>query len=446
MAPEISADRRRRLDRLQPMRHSVIRRSLYTGTFFVAGHGFYYLLVIAANAKLDPAGFGRFYLGWAILNILAAPGGVLALSLSSHFADAFRRRGSAGATTALGQVAARLMPWTLALLAATELSLLVGGRALGADSIVMIILLPLTALTSVMVETVRAVFQGMLRFLWFGASWLTWCIAQFALGAAGLAFVGAPWAVFLGMLAANCAMLAVLVVAVGRMEGSAAAANSGMAPGPDPMARPLTDVLPFCVALGGFVLLSNADVLVAYLTLTSAGLGAYSASAILPKAIVTATHAVSQVILPVATHIRGAGSSIREALIKAVSLTFALAALGAFALWLVSDAACGGRFGIKFCDPTILLLLAGAAIAVSVIRTSVVVDVIGGRRWRATLLIVASVGFAAACWLVRPDGARLALAYSLLCWLLLGISALLKLIDRLRGGRAPVALGEAPRS
>src|SRR6202023_3219250 len=93
------------------------------------------------------------------------------------------------------------------------------------------------------------------------------------------------------------------------------------------VAQSLKHVLPFCTALGGFVLLSNADVLVAYLKLTGAQLGAYSASAVLPKAIVTATQAVSLVILPVATHIRGESANMRPALVKAIGLTFALAML-----------------------------------------------------------------------------------------------------------------------
>src|SRR6185437_8335167 len=115
----------------------VIRRSLYIGAFFVAGHAFYYLLVITTNLRLDPAGFGRFYLGWSILNVLVAPGSVLALALSGHFAGAYRQHGAVGAAAALRRTAATLLPWALALVAATELALMLGGRALGADGLIM---------------------------------------------------------------------------------------------------------------------------------------------------------------------------------------------------------------------------------------------------------------------------------------------------------------------
>lgn len=424
------------------MRHSVIRRSLYNGTFFVAGHVLYYTLVVTVNAKVDPVAFGRFYLGWAILNILAAPGGVLALSLSGHFAEIFRLGGTASAVAALGQLAAKLMPWALALAVATDAVLLISGRVLGADSTAMILLLPFTALTSVLVECVRAMFQGMLRFVWFGASWLGWCFVQFAFSVVGLVLVGAPWVVFLGMLTANCLTLIVLLLEVRRIRSMAATTTAAI---PPVVTQSLWPVLPLCVALGGFVLLNNADVLVAYLTLSGAGLGAYSASAVLPKAIVTATHAVSQVILPVATHIRSENASLRGALAKAIALTFALAAFGALSLELASDMVCGGRFGIKFCDPALLPLLAGAAVAVSVIRTALIADVLGGRRWRPYVSIVGLAAFAAAGRLGPQDGFQLARSYTILCWLLLIVLAAWKLVDWRCARRPPLAAKEAAR-
>jgi O-antigen/teichoic acid export membrane protein len=419
----------------QQMHHSVIRRSLYTGAFFVAGHAFYYLLVIAANATLDPVGFGRFYLGWSILNVLVAPGGVLALSLSGHFAEVFRLKGAWGTVMAFRRAAAMLLPWALALVIAAEAVLMLGGKALGADAFVMIVLLPLTALASVMVDTVRAVFQGMLRFVWFGASWVLWCLIQFAFGAAGLALFGTAWAVFVGMLAANCLALGVLLAAMWRLRDTGGVSTVDQDAKAKVAVQSLRHLLPFCTALGGFVLLSNADILVAYLKLSAGELGAYSASAVLPKAIVTATHAVSLVILPVATHIRGESASIRAALAKAVGLTFALAAFGALALWLFRGEVCGGRFGIKFCDPVLLLWLAAAAIAVSVVRTAIIADTLGGQRWRPHLPVAAAALFAAATWLGGPDGTRLAASYAILCWALLCILALAKLAER----RAPLA-------
>jgi O-antigen/teichoic acid export membrane protein len=411
------------------MRHSVVRRSLYVSLFYVAGHAFYYLLVLFANSRLAPLDFGRFYLGWAILNIIAAPGAVLTLALSGHFAEVHRMYGPAKIALSLQAAFTTLLPWLLAMAAAVEIVLLFTGLALGADAVIMMALLPLTALSSVLVETVRAAFQGALQFVWFGASWLLWCVSQFVFGTVFLLLTGAPWAVFLGMLAANCLALVCMLVAVWRLGADAARGGDGPAAQSEFAAQWLRYILPFCTALGAFVFLNYVDVLVAYLKLSGAELGTYAASAVLPKAIVTATQPVTQVILPLATHIRGQNLKTREVLLKAIGMTFALAALGASALWLVSGQVCGSHYGIKFCNPSIMPLLASAAVAVAVIRTAIVADLLGRRYWRPHLPIIALLLFAAAIWSGGVSGTALAVRYSIACWLLLGTMIAWKFLD-----------------
>jgi O-antigen/teichoic acid export membrane protein len=403
------------------MRHSVIRRSSYIMVFFITGHAFYYLLVLAANLKLDPAGFGRFYLGWVMLNILVAPGAVLTLSLTTYFAEINQSSGVDGVIAATRLVAKRLLPWAIAIVLVTELLLFFSGMAVGADSTVMIGLLPLTALSSIMVDTLRAAYQGMLRFVWFGVSWPLWCLAQFLFGAAGLGITGAPWAAFLGMFVANCLTLIFLLWSLWWARGRYSTRAEKTTIAATSITRSLRDMLPLCAALAVIVVLTNADVLIAYLKLSSVALGAYSASAVLPKAIVTATQPVVQVILPVATTIRNDVAKVREAMFKAVGMTFALAACGAFALWLLSEQACGGRFGIKFCQPDLLTTLALAAIAISVIRTTAIADVLAGRKWRPYIAIAALAAFVALNAFGQVSAAALASSYSLLCWLLLTV-------------------------
>jgi O-antigen/teichoic acid export membrane protein len=420
------------------MRHSVVRRSLYVSLFYVAGHAFYYFLIVFANSRLGPVDFGRFYLGWAILNIIAAPGAVLTLALSGHFAEVYRMYGPAKVASALRAALTTLLPWLLAIVAAVEIALLFSGLAFGSDALIMIALLPLAALSSVLVDMVRAVFQGALQFVWFGASWLLWCISQFVFGAVLLLLIGAPWAVFAGMLAANCLALGCVLVAVWRLRADAARAGGGPVAHSEFATQSLRYILPFCTALGAFVFLNYVDILVTYLKFSGAELGTYAASAVLPKAIVTATQPVTQVILPVATHIRGQNLKTREALLKAIGLTFALAALGATALWLVSGEVCGSYYyGIKFCNPSIMPLLASAAVAVAVTRTAIIADLVNGRYWRPHLPIAALLLFAAGIWLGRLSGTALAMRYSIVCWLLLCTLVALKFLDWHRAGDGP---------
>src|ERR1700735_2332465 len=96
------------------MRHSIIRRSLVLTTFYIAWHGFNYLLLLIANALLDQSGFGRLYTGWAILNVLVAPISIIALLLSGYFAEANTRQGPALVAGLLERSAVKALPWSVA--------------------------------------------------------------------------------------------------------------------------------------------------------------------------------------------------------------------------------------------------------------------------------------------------------------------------------------------
>ena len=57
-----------------------------------------------------------------------------------------------------------------------EVVFYIGGRLIGADSLALILVLPLTAVSFLGVEIVRASLQGTLRFAAYGASWFLWCV------------------------------------------------------------------------------------------------------------------------------------------------------------------------------------------------------------------------------------------------------------------------------
>ena len=141
------------------MRHSVIRRSLILTAFFISGHGFYYLLLLIANAMLDPTGFGRLYTGWAILNVLVAPISIIALLLSGYFAEANARKGPALVGKLLAQIGRIALPWSLGTMVLLGVLFYAGSRAVGADSVVLVLVLPAAAVSFLGVEIVRASLQ-----------------------------------------------------------------------------------------------------------------------------------------------------------------------------------------------------------------------------------------------------------------------------------------------
>jgi O-antigen/teichoic acid export membrane protein len=402
------------------MRHSIIRRSLLLTIFYIAGHGFYYLLILIANAMLDPSGFGRLYTGWAILNILVAPISIIALLLSGYFAEGNAKNGPVFVSKLLARIAAIALPWSVGTLILLEALFYVTGTLIGVDSISLMLVLPLTAMSFLGVEIVRASLQGTLRFTIYGVSWFLWCVAQCALGAIGLLLTHSPWGCFAGMLAANLLTLGCLcwAVAAGGPTAPSSAVNE-----PTIATYSLRRAIAFCSAFVGFVLFNNADILLAYLILNPSDLGVYTSSSVLPKAIVTATQPVVQIILPVVISIQGEGRDTSQAVMKAIVAAFGLGAVAFAVLWPASDLVCGSLYGIRFCSVPLMLTLAAAAVPLSVIRTLVTADVAHGRYWLPHLPFVAIVAFAGLLTLARAPGQagdlHLATIYLFSCWGLL---------------------------
>lgn len=426
------------------MRHSIIRRTLILTTFYISGHGFYYLLLLIANAMLDPTGFGRLYTGWAVLNVLVAPISIIALLLSSFFAQANSSRGPAFVSRMLARVAAIALPWTAATVLLLEVLFYIGGKLIGADSLALILVLPLTAVSFLGVEIVRASLQGTLRFVAYGASWFLWCVAQCAVGAVGLLLTRSPWGCFAGMLAANLLTLGGLCRVV---AGSGPAEPDLAEDSPTPASYSLRRALAFCSAFVGFVLFNNADIFLAYLILSPGDLGIYTASSVLPKAIVTATQPVVQIILPVVISIQGEGEDTSQAVMKAIFAAFALGTAAFAVLWAGSDLACGSPHGIRFCTSPLLLLLAAAAVPLSVMRTLVTADVAHGRYWLPHLPFLALLVFTTAMALTKVSGPaenlHLATTYLFSCWGLLALWAAAGIVRRrffARGELTPVTL------
>jgi O-antigen/teichoic acid export membrane protein len=405
------------------MRHSIIRRSLILTTFYISGHGFYYLLLLIANGMLDPTGFGRLYTGWAVLNVLVAPISIIALLLSSYFAETNASKGPAFVSRMLARIAAIALPWAAATVLVLEALFYIGGRLIGVDSLALILVLPLTAVSFLGVEIVRASLQGTLRFAAYGASWFLWCVAQCAVGAVGLLLTRSPWGCFAGMLMANLLTLGGLCWAVAGHGPAVPTAPDATEDSPKLASYSLRRALAFCSAFVGFVLFNNADIFLAYLILSPADLGIYTASSVLPKAIVTATQPVVQIILPVVISIQGEGEDTSQAVMKAIFAAFALGAAAFVVLWAGSGLACGAPHGIRFCTSPLMLLLAAAAVPLSVIRTLVTADVAHGRYWLPHLPFLALVLFPAAMMLTKVSGPaenlHLATTYLYSCWGLL---------------------------
>jgi O-antigen/teichoic acid export membrane protein len=409
---------------------SVIRRSLWVTGFFVLGYFFYYCLILVSNRRLSSGDFGRFYTAWTILNIIATPGGIVALLLAGYYGRAFRQGNRPLLVAALFGAARQLAIPTLILIGLLEIGFKISGAAIGVDSPLLGILLPLVAVASFMVEVVRATFQGSMQFTRYGIYWALWCGLQLALGSLALLWFKAPWAVFVGMLAASLLVFGWLVrTMLQRLPDAIIPLRV------DPLT--FEQFLPFCSALLGAILFINIDILVSFVSFRPAVHGGYAASAFLAKAIVTGTQPVLQTMIPLIVFVENVPFGRRLVTLKAIGVGAALALCGSMFLWLGAGQLCGGRHGIQYCDISIMKLLAISAIPLTILRVWVVADVTYKRYGMAQWMYPAVAVFLFVAWKHAFDPSSLAVMYCVCCWGALAFRASFQLLSIVGARRQP---------
>jgi hypothetical protein len=113
-----------------------------------------------------------------------------------------------------------------------------------------------------------------------------------------------------------------------------------------------------------------------------------------------------------------------------MSTAFALGLSGFIVLWLGSDVVCGASYGIRFCDSSLMLVLAAAAVPLGVVRAWISADLARGRFWISHLSFAAIVAFVGVTYsmggLRSIDAAKIATAYLSCCWGLLACDAVMK--------------------
>lgn len=415
------------------MRHSVIRRSLGVVAIVLLGHCFNYLFVLLANRSVDAATFGRFYAAWATINVLGTPSAVFALLLTRYYAEAALSNSELSVWNALKHAGRVLTPWVIGAAVVVEIGLLLAGASVS-DSIALIAVLPLIAAVGFGIEAVRAAYAATHHPYLFAGFFFVRCILECALGLTGLLLLKSVWGAYLGVLIGSTIIfLSQLGLTRAIMGGSRAQLQTA-----EPPARlQLSDALPFCTAYVGFVILNNADVLVAYFVLKASQLGVYSAAAVLPKAIVTATQPIAQILLPILIAVKGQTLLTRNAVYKAIAVTAVMGIAGFAALWLGSGVVCGSRVGIRFCEPNLMLILATAAVMLAVVRTAMTVDLGYRLYYLAHLPFLGFVAFVIFELIVRPMPYALAGSYALASACILGIFGLLSIIRSQFRGAVP---------
>ncbi len=350
------------------LKYSIIRRSAAVTITFVAGHVFNYALVLGANHLLDAGGFGLFYAALLTINVLLSPMMAVMLVLARQFADAEARQGRTevvALTWSMLSTCLRRAP----LIALVSVLLAAAAPLFGFDAWQLALLIPLTVFACVLTEILRASFQGMLLFGRQNALWIVTTGSQFALATGALWLVPRVWVGMAGILAGTIVAFAVFI------PWFVSAARAAPPVSALPLMLDLRKELPTIISYSLFILLNNSDVLVGYWLLPRAAFDVYAASAILPKAMIVATFAVAQVVLPVIVGQRADGLSYRLSIVKALGAVIGLGIAASAALWAMIPWIQTTPLSIHGLDFTMMMTLAVGAVALGAVRVVVVVEI-----------------------------------------------------------------------
>jgi O-antigen/teichoic acid export membrane protein len=384
---------------------------------FVLGHAFNYALFWSANRILDGGGFGLFYTAMLSINVLMSPIAAVAVVLARRFAEIGAISGAPRVVTITRRILGLCLRATPIVLA-VALFLAAAARQLGIEAWQIVVLIPMAVFALAMLEVLRASLQGMLQFARASALWVgsTGISCSFALGA--LLLFKTVWTALAGLLAGSLVAVAACLISFPRDPVQKRRMPLAT------MAVDLVQALPMIASYSLFILLNNLDVLIGYLLLSRAQLDVYAASALLPKAVVIATFAIAQVVLPVVTEQRTAGAPFRYSVLKGLGIAAFFAAVACTVLWFGVPLAQQTPLAIRELDFGLVKVLAVTSIALSMLRVLVVVEVALNRYAIGFAQAVAIALIALLCLAFRPDALGMAELYAFITSAFLLLSCL----------------------
>jgi O-antigen/teichoic acid export membrane protein len=387
------------------VRYSIVRRSAGVTVPFLVGHAFNYALLWGANHILDSGGFGLFYTAMLSINVLMSPVAAVSVVLARRFAEigAYSGPRHVIATTRyiLG-LSLRATPFVLAV----AVSVAAAAQWFGIEAWQVVVLIPMIVLALSALEILRASLQGILQFARASVVWVASTTTSCSCALGALLLSTKVWGALAGLFVGSVMALTACLIWFPRYDSE----KKG-----EPLAGmklELIQGLPMIASYSLFILLNNVDILVGYFLLSRAELDVYAASALLPKAIITATFAIAQVVLPVVTEQRAVGKPFRYSALKGLGIAAFGAGAGATFLWFGVPLLQQTPLAIRALDFDLLKVLAGASVALSILRVLVIVEV-ALHRYGAGFGQAGAIGLIALlCFALHPTAGGIAELYT----------------------------------
>jgi hypothetical protein len=372
--------------------NSVVRRTCLLlclmGPAFATNLLLYYL----AAQLLSSEAFGLFYVAITVSNVLYSGSFVLNIFFTRHLTSLINTTSVAAAYAARRPIRLVIIRYG-ALAAFACIVVLFGlGRELGVQSWSIIILIVLDAYIAYILDVDRAVLQSLRKTVYLGGLSLVWMLLRFLLGLGGMVLLGTAAGALLGVVLASLA----LTVCLSFLFPAADATSATM-----PLLPSLRSLVPVVLGYSSLIVLSNMDVLLAYLLLKNDALGIYSASSVLPKGILVIITPLLQMLFPMMVWNDKAAGNIRLIVQKAAATIFLLSSAMALAVFAFSGLLCGGSWGLKLCQPFPLKYILVATVMLSVLRALVLIQSARGRDWMAISLFAPAAAY---LWIAEVSG------------------------------------------
>lgn len=362
--------------KLSNLRQSVFRRGIGLMILTLPAALLNLGLAYLASKWLGAADFGIYYAAITAINIAFAPATILNLFFTRAVAAIGAEYGSAGAVRASGQVFRFIASWVGVLTGVAILLAAASWWLSGSFALWVAVLALLVIYFSYCSEAGRIAFQGDGKFVHLGVFTLLWMALRFAGGVAGIYFFRSVWAGLAGIAIAIFLPITLLfrpwTMLRERFFFPWSTGNAA-----DQKFVSMVKFTSFAKLAAGFLLfmlVANADILAAYLTLDPVNLTIYSASSVLPKGLLIATLPLIQLIFPLIVGERASARPTVLLVVRGALLTLLVAGAGAIVIALLSEPLCTGAHGIASCNDDVMAYGLAAIVAMSLLRLAVSAD------------------------------------------------------------------------
>jgi hypothetical protein len=411
------------------LQNSVFRRSIILYGFLVPGFVANFLLIYFAAHWLSAADFGVFYVAITVSGTLFSGAAILNIFFTRHLVAAAHCGGKIAAVALFQATLRKIIFWGGCASVATVAILLLVGYQIGAQSWLIILLIVAEAFTSYIADFGRALPQSTYHVVSLGLYGLSWMVLRFLFCAFALIFFHSVWTALSALVLVN-ALVFVGFCAIS-MRGIRPATTNAM---PSPFA-----LLSVAASYGVVIILCNLDVLLSYLLLANKDIGVYSASSVFPKAILTITMPLQQMLFALAVGGHHYDQNTRRIVAKSGVTILVICSVAVSGIWLTSDLICGGRWGLNLCRTDLMHPLLLSVFPLVMIRFLVLLHLTQERDLFGLWLLLPVLVYAVAAAALSPHKLRpIAIDFSLCMFGTLIFVALIPWCGRMKiGSPAP---------